>query len=425
MVSGGGGGLAIMPTTTEQAAMQQLLEYCHLDPFKVAQSICNDIALKVIQHDVNEIDSGIEGEMETKLGCLKSVLVQCKQFGAKETASTENVTRAVNSQSECSVFDDAALSVCIPLSKQRSSFGKCTATCLQLIELIYPLLSDESLDTLHSELQLSLDSVISDDSPADSTRIDTEDAVLILSRLFSKRDPPTEILMSSRFSPDQKCMLAKWQQIYVEKILKILPVADGKLFSSLSTNLLPKLLERVERGERVKQLEAIWALVWGSFSGQETFNPNKSMSELSEQPYTVLCALADWLFLDKDPSGVTLKLLSKSEFWLVLQSGFYHSNSLTRKQAMYLLKRILDTLDKGDASVNDSSLADVKFWWSAEAKKELLNVWNDYILLMETLEEKQVRMITSWLSCEQVIHIMDARQNSDNHNGDMSNRRQT
>ena len=396
-----------MPTANEQTAMQQLLEYCHLDPFKVAQSICNDIALKVIQHNDIAIDSAAdEGEMEAKLRCLKTVLVQCKQFGSKETASTENVTRAVVSQSECTIFDDVALSVCIPLFKQNSSCGKCTAmsaTCLQLIELIHPMLSDKSLDTLHSELQRSLDSVISDDNPRDTTRIETEEAVLILSRLFSKQDPSTEVSMSSLFPPDRKRTLLKWQQIYVEKVLKILPVADEKLFSSLSTNLLPKLLDGVEHGERVEQLEAIWTLVWGIFSQQEAFNPNKTMNQLSEQPYTLLCALADWLFSDKDLSGVMLKLLSKTEFWLVLQSGFYHSNSLTRKQAMYLLKRILDTLDKSDVSVSDSSLADVKFWWSLQAKKELLNVWNDYILLMETLEEKQVWIITSWL-CEPVIH---------------------
>ena len=380
-----------MPTVTEQAAMQQLLEYCHLDPFKVAQSICNDIALKVTQHNDSVDSAAGEGEMETKLRCLKTVLVQCKQFGNKET--TENVTRVINSKSERTVFDEVALSVCIPLFKQKSSFGKCTATCLQMIELIHPVLSDESLGTLHSELQRSLDSVISDDSFGDMTRIEAKDAVLILSRLFSKHDPSTEVSMLSQFSPDQKRMLMKCQRIYVEKVLKILPMADEKLFSSLSTNLLPKLLNGLECGERVEQLEAIWALVWSIFSKQETFNPNKTLNQLSEQPYTLLCALADWLFSYKDPSGVMLKLLSKTEFWLVLQSGFYHSNSLTRKQAMYLLKRILDTLDKSDVSVSDSSLADVKFWWSLEAKKELLNVWNDYILLMETLEEKQVRMM--------------------------------
>ncbi|KAI0221146.1 putative methyltransferase TARBP1 [Lamellibrachia satsuma] len=66
---------------------------------------------------------------------------------------------------------------------------------------------------------------------------------------------------------------------------------------------------------------------------------------------------------------------------------------------MYLLKRILDALEKSDMAVNTNSMSDdVKFWWRPEAKKDVSNVWNDYILLMETLEEKQTHVIKPLMS---------------------------
>ena len=370
--------------------MQHLLAYCHVDPFKVAQSICDDIVLNVNQANLHN-----ESEVETKLGCLYTVFLQCKHLSA---TSTENVASGsgVNSQSECTSFDKAALSICIPLFKQKTNFGNCTALCMRLIDLIHPFLSAETLDTLFTELQQSLDSDSSEDIPKNTTDIEAGDAVHILSRLFSENDTATETSMSSQFRMEHKSTLSNWQHKYITKVLEILPNADEKLFSSLSTKLLPKLLGRVEHGERIVQFDAVWALIWGIFQahGQETFNPNRTMTCLSEQPYALICALADWLFLDTDSSGVMLNLLSKAEFWLVLQSGFNHSNSLTRKQAMYLLKRILDTLEKSDMAVNTNSMSDdVKFWWHPETKKDVSNVWNDYILLMETLEEKQVCMM--------------------------------
>ena len=69
---------------------------------------------------------------------------------------------------------------------------------------------------------------------------------------------------------------------------------------------------------------------------------------------------------------------------------------MTRKIALYLLKRILDiaetenediSIDKTDSSRN------AVFWWTASEKIQLSAVWQDLILLLEILEEKQVMHI--------------------------------
>ena len=364
-----------MSAITERVNIQDLLAYCHIDPFEVAQTICEDIILSIKEHN--------ETELKTKLGCLQTVLVQCKKL--RENASNTTICAII--------FDKVAICVCIPLFKQKARFCRCTTQAMPLIELIHSFVSSETLERLFTELRQSLDSISHDSDPETMSAIEAGDAVQILSRLFSKNDTTTDVPMSLEFCVERNSILSIWQSRYIAKVLQILPVADDKLFSSLSTKLLPTLLRTIEHGERVNHLDAVWALIWDIFNahGQEVFNPNRKMSQANEQPHALICALADWFFSDIGSSAVMTKLLCKTEFWVVLQSGFYHSNSLTRKQSMYTLKRILDTIEKNEVAINcDSMSDDVIFWWRPEAKKDVSNVWTDLILLMETLEEKQV-----------------------------------
>ena len=364
-----------MSAITERVNIQDLLAYCHIDPFQVAQAICEDIVLSVKEHN--------ETELKKKLVCLQTVLVQCKGLG--EDASNTAIC--------ADIFDKVAMCVCIPLFKQKTGFCRCTTQAMQLIELIHSFVSSETLETLFTELRQSLDSISHDSDPETMSDIEAGDAVQILSRLFSKNDTTTDVPISLEFCMERNSILSTWRSQYIAKVLQILPVADDKLFSSLSTKLLPTLLRMIEHGERVNHLDAVWALIWGIFNAhrQEVFNPNRNISRASEQPHALICALADWFFSDIGSSAVMTKLLCKTEFWVVLQSGFYHSNSLTRKQSMYTLKRILDTIEKNEVAMNGDSMSDdVIFWWHPEAKKDVSKVWTDFILLMETLEEKQV-----------------------------------
>uniref|UniRef100_A0A803YB69 tRNA (guanosine(18)-2'-O)-methyltransferase TARBP1 n=1 Tax=Meleagris gallopavo TaxID=9103 RepID=A0A803YB69_MELGA len=77
----------------------------------------------------------------------------------------------------------------------------------------------------------------------------------------------------------------------------------------------------------------------------------------------------------------------------VQREGLTERDGLCRKRARYLLKRAVD-LSGGQAAClrcppDESSL----FWWSAEENEKLLQFWETYILIMETLEGNQIHVI--------------------------------
>ncbi|XP_066238380.1 probable methyltransferase TARBP1 isoform X4 [Saccopteryx leptura] len=84
-------------------------------------------------------------------------------------------------------------------------------------------------------------------------------------------------------------------------------------------------------------------------------------------------------------------------FWAVVQAGLARAgDALTRKRARYLLQRAVEVSAEqgadctcGSREGNGPSL----FWWSENKKDELLKFWENYILILETLEGNQMHVI--------------------------------
>ncbi|XP_034864370.1 probable methyltransferase TARBP1 isoform X2 [Mirounga leonina] len=84
-------------------------------------------------------------------------------------------------------------------------------------------------------------------------------------------------------------------------------------------------------------------------------------------------------------------------FWRTVQAGLAQAqDALTRKRARYLLQRAVEVSAElgahctcGPQAGNGPSL----FWWSEKKKDELLKFWENYILIMETLEGNQIHVI--------------------------------
>ncbi|XP_045392942.1 probable methyltransferase TARBP1 isoform X3 [Lemur catta] len=84
-------------------------------------------------------------------------------------------------------------------------------------------------------------------------------------------------------------------------------------------------------------------------------------------------------------------------FWRTVQAGLGRAeDALTRKRARYLLQRAVEVSAElgadctcGPPEGNGPSL----FWWSEKKKDELLKFWENYILIMETLEGNQIHVI--------------------------------
>uniref|UniRef100_A0A4W3JQ57 tRNA (guanosine(18)-2'-O)-methyltransferase TARBP1 n=1 Tax=Callorhinchus milii TaxID=7868 RepID=A0A4W3JQ57_CALMI len=115
----------------------------------------------------------------------------------------------------------------------------------------------------------------------------------------------------------------------------------------------------------------------------------------------LLSSLSDHLFPPHRDGREAPDLRRCPEFWRVLQRGLVHRDNVSRKRAVYLLKRAVDV----SRTLRDPCL----FWWLAEKNKLLVQLWENYILIMETLEENQVSNIipsvcislfhTSWVLC--------------------------
>lgn len=116
---------------------------------------------------------------------------------------------------------------------------------------------------------------------------------------------------------------------------------------------------------------------------QETGSSNGTFN----QAYAILCGLADFFF-----SPDNYSLFHKAMFWEIIQKGLVLNEPLTRKRSMYLLKRGLDLLDKEPCDLLvQSKKGNHIFYWSSDKKDSLISIWHDFVLLMETLDEKQVQ----------------------------------
>jgi hypothetical protein len=107
-----------------------------------------------------------------------------------------------------------------------------------------------------------------------------------------------------------------------------------------------------------------------------------------------------------------------TEYWLLIQKGLVHTNSLTRKRALYLLKRTTDSVmiksNKKSKTCNDEDLSRFDFRsdyyneFTQENNSDSLiskvylyeaasPLWNDFFLCIELMEETSVRISSFFL----------------------------
>lgn len=115
----------------------------------------------------------------------------------------------------------------------------------------------------------------------------------------------------------------------------------------------------------------------------------------SYKPNMLLCGLANYYFpLERRDQDFDVR--RKKYFWKIVQYGIPNRNTLVRKQSVYMLKRIVDTCEKQEemlVSEMDNEKDSPLFWWNRDKQSQLSKVWEDFLLLVETLEEIQVDIV--------------------------------
>jgi hypothetical protein len=133
-------------------------------------------------------------------------------------------------------------------------------------------------------------------------------------------------------------------------------------------------------------------------------NENKKRLEsfVQDLDLNLLASLGDHITesalesLTESNSENFINYLNKSEFWFLIQSCLAHTNSLSRKQALYLLKRSIDLAQVHRIEINSDYFDN---FYSNEKKTENKvwlfqsewSAWNDFFLCFELLEESSVR----------------------------------
>uniref|UniRef100_A0A3Q3B3U0 tRNA (guanosine(18)-2'-O)-methyltransferase TARBP1 n=1 Tax=Kryptolebias marmoratus TaxID=37003 RepID=A0A3Q3B3U0_KRYMA len=104
----------------------------------------------------------------------------------------------------------------------------------------------------------------------------------------------------------------------------------------------------------------------------------------TERALLCLTVLADHLLKPRGCLDPRLSLW----FWRLVQDGLTNRDGVSRKRALYLLKRC--------AALSEEEGLDcphpVLFRWAPDKSRLLREFWEDYVLVMETLEENQVRI---------------------------------
>lgn len=104
---------------------------------------------------------------------------------------------------------------------------------------------------------------------------------------------------------------------------------------------------------------------------QRLFEAQDSLDKLANHPgLTALCSIGDIIF----SKNIQHTILQETWFHSAIQRGLSNPAALNRKRSQYLLKRYVDATDAN------------------------VNLFNDFFLVMETLEEKQMHIINPVLT---------------------------
>ncbi|KAM9726926.1 putative methyltransferase TARBP1 [Menidia menidia] len=118
---------------------------------------------------------------------------------------------------------------------------------------------------------------------------------------------------------------------------------------------------------------------------------------VTERTLLCLTALSDHLLDPHCPPSSSLRRPDPRlcpQFWRILQDGLTHRDGVSRKRALFLLKRCAArSEEEGKDSPSAAAADELLFKWDPNKSKALKEFWEDYALVMETLEENQIHVV--------------------------------
>ncbi|XP_078452693.1 tRNA (guanosine(18)-2'-O)-methyltransferase TARBP1 isoform X3 [Lampetra planeri] len=203
--------------------------------------------------------------------------------------------------------------------------------------------------------------------------------------------------------------------------LRVVSQALAVSEEALATRALSRLVPALLAAQRDREAAAgLLRTLWGDLAEKRLDDTARSPSSSVSRALLFLCTMSDCVLPTSDPHGERsakaaqgggedratapdarsqglVDLRTSAAFWRTLQDGLRHAMPLSRKRAVFLLKRAVDVSESlsRDVTCSDDDDRDgvPVFWWSVEAAPALLPVWESYILVLETLEENQLHVV--------------------------------
>lgn len=192
----------------------------------------------------------------------------------------------------------------------------------------------------------------------------------------------TVIDLIQHLAPYAHCFPNEWKTSVFSIIEGVFQHGEDRVITRITQGVLPLLMDNPS-----VQVQSLWKCIHASYSASAS-NDERSV----DQSVLLLCSLADIFFPVEGFCSEVVHLLGMTQFWEVIQSGLFSSSPLSRKRTSYLLKRILDIVNTRAIPVVPLRREHAPlFWWDPRQAEALFQLWATFVLVAETLEEKQVR----------------------------------
>lgn len=276
---------------------------------------------------------------------------------------------------------------CLMMLSPRQNVDKQIVRCVSkvLVLLLQKCLPETKLDTLSQLLLLAKATDIAIQGPLIGEKQDKKSTVDIrvlinlLSLVFTQID-------SSLFETDEAHDILS--ELF-DCLLLFLQHTDKILCYQLCSSILPYFIVNTSNG--LDKLTKLWNVVVGAY--QNKINIEMNSLDLA---LTVLCCFVNqFLGSHNDRIAILLNLKTSNFFWSVIQDGLGNSDPLNRKRSSFLLQHSIKSVLSKKTTDNNFATSDDVFWWKTQCELELKTIWEATVLLLETLEEKQVLYLIS------------------------------
>ncbi|KAL0881206.1 hypothetical protein ABMA27_002310 [Loxostege sticticalis] len=219
----------------------------------------------------------------------------------------------------------------------------------------------------------------------------------LLQQILSELDVPNEVKDSESPEPNYSLLNLKIADSILEAVIKkggkltlpfldlpvskILLSADEQLKIHFLTSSVPKLFQGIED---YNILDKIWDFI-------KQFEDNNR-----EVTLKVLSSLSEFYLPVADSKGKVLfetEIVNHYEFWHNILYGLSSTDPSLRKTSIYLAKRALDCIMAMDKDISVKTENHTIFVWNHSKRMTAKIIWDNFFILMDSLEEKQSNIV--------------------------------